>query len=127
MYRRLSKRQEDARARKMQAMRAGLERARMARPLEPRMPDLPLLRRELIVIDYDAGQPVTHTMHMYRTNRIDRYRIEADGQPWKCGGWSMALAGLRKAMQRLPSPRSDLWGGPQGYTAQDEIDAMNAG
>lgn len=79
------------------------------------MPDLPLLRRELIVIDYDSGRPVTHTLHFFRTARVDRYRVEADGKPWKSCGWSTALAGLRKAMQRLPSPRSDFWWRDPGH------------
>ncbi len=109
MYRPLSKRQLDARARKLEAMRRGKERARMAKPKPMRGPDLPELRREVIVIDYDTGQPVTHTLHMYKTKRIDTYRIEADGKPWKRGGWSAALEGLRKSYPRVPSQRSDFW------------------
>lgn len=82
----------------------------MAREPKGRMPDLPLLRRELTVIDHDSGQPITHTLHLYRTNRIDQYRAVADGKPWRDRiGWSRILAGLRKSLQRLPSPRSDVW------------------
>lgn len=81
----------------------------MATAAPMRGPDLPELRREVIVIDYDTGQPVTHTLHMYKTKRIDTYRIEADGKPWKRGGWSAALEGLRKSYPRVPSPRSDFW------------------
>jgi hypothetical protein len=109
MYRRLSKRQQESRARKLEAMRRGKDAARMARPAPGRAPDLPELRREVIVIDYDTGQPISHTLHLYRTNRVDTYRIEADGKPWKRGGWSKALEGLRKSYQRVPSPRSDFW------------------
>jgi hypothetical protein len=109
MYRPLSKRQRDTQARKLQAMRAGRDRARMAKPAPGRAPDLPDLRREVIVVDYDAGRPVTHTLHMYRTRRVDTYRIEADGKPWKRGGWTAALEGLRKAYPRVPSPRSSFW------------------
>jgi hypothetical protein len=109
MYRRLTKRQEEARARKLEAMRRGKDRARLARPLEGRAPDLPELRREVVVIDYDGPEPVTHTLHLFKTRRVDRYRVEADGKPWKSCGWSSALAGLRKAYQRVPSPRSDFW------------------
>lgn len=94
---------------KIDAMRRGRERAAMAREPRGRMPDLPALRREVIVIDYDSGKPETHTLHFYRTARVDRYRVEADGKPWKSCGWSVALACLRKAFQRLPSPRSDFW------------------
>jgi len=49
MYRRPSKRQIEARARKLEAMRRGKDRARMARPAQGRQPDLPNLRREVIV------------------------------------------------------------------------------
>ena len=74
------------------------------------MPALPQLRRELIVIDYDTGAPVTHTLRLYRCGRIDQYLVEADGHPWRDRiGWSKVLAGVRKSYQRLPSPRSDFW------------------
>ena len=109
MYQRLSKRQQEARARKLEAMRRGKERARMEQEPQGRAPDLPLLRREVIVIDYDTGTPISHTLRLYRMNRVDTYRIEADGKPWKCGGWSKALEGLRKSYPRVPSPRSDFW------------------
>jgi hypothetical protein len=109
MYRRLSQKQQAARTQRIEALRRGRERAAMAREPRGRMPDLPALRREVIVIDYDTGQPVTHTLHLYRTARVDTYRIDADGKPWKRGGWTAALAGLRKAYPRLPSPRSDFW------------------
>lgn len=99
----------EAMQRRLDAMRRGRERAAMAREPRGRMPDLPMLRREVIVIDCDGGKPETHTLHFYRTRRIDTYRIEADGKPWRVCGWSAALAGLRKAFQRLPSPRSDFW------------------
>ena len=109
-YRPPTKRQRDDQTRRLEAMRRGKDRARMAREPRGRMPELPLLRREVIVIDYDSGQPVTHTLHLYRCGRVDQYRCEADGKPWKDRiGWSRAIAGLRKAYQRLPSPRSDFW------------------
>lgn len=81
----------------------------MERPAPGRAPDLPELRREVVVIDYDSGAPVTHTLHLYRTERVDTYRIEADGQTWRRAGWSACLAGLRKAYSRVPSPRNDVW------------------
>lgn len=109
MYRPPNKRQLEASARKLAAMRRGKDRARMDRPAPARAPDLPELRREIIVIDYDSGEPVTHTLHLYRTGRVDTYRVEADGKPWRDCGWSTALAGLRKAYPRVPSPRSDFW------------------
>ena len=62
-YRPLNKRQRDERARRLEAMQRGKERARMARPLEVRAPELPLLRREVVIIDYDTGAPVPLTHH----------------------------------------------------------------
>lgn len=109
MYRHLSPRQLDARARKLAAMQRGRDLARLERHAQGRAPDLPELRREVVVTDYDTGQPVTHTLRLYRTRRVDTYRIEADGQPWCRGGWTRALLGLRKAYPRVPSPRSDFW------------------
>lgn len=109
MYRKPSPKRQAEQARKLQAMRQGRERAALARGPTPRAPELPDLRREVIVIDYDSGHPVTHTLHLYRTKRVDTYRVQADGQPWKSCGWSVAMAGLRKSYQRVPSPRSDFW------------------
>lgn len=110
MYRRLSPKQQDQRRRRTEAMKRGRERAALARDPRGRMPDLPQLRRELIVIDYDAGEPITHTLHLYRSDRVDCYRAMADGKPWKDRiGWSKVLAGVRKAFQRLPGQRSDFW------------------
>lgn len=107
MYRK--RKQSEQMRRRLAAMRRGRERAAMAREPRGRMPDLPMLRREVVIIDYDGGKPEAHTLHFYRTRRVDTYRVEADGMPWKVCGWSVALAGLRKAFQRLPSPRSDFW------------------
>ena len=109
MYRKPTKRQQEARARKLEAMRRGKDRARMARPLEGRAPDLPDLRRIVTVTDFDSGEPVTHVLELKRTNRVDTYALFADGKPWRRGGWSAALAGLRKAYPRVPSSRSDFW------------------
>lgn len=109
-YRPPTERQRDDQKRRLEAMRRGKERAAIARAPKGRMPEMPLLRREMIVTDYDSGAPVTHTLHLYRCGRVDQYRVEADGKPWKDRlGWSKVLAGLRKAYHRLPSPRSDFW------------------
>jgi len=63
----------------------------------------PRLRRQIIVIDYDFGKPVVHKMKLYRTGRIDRYRIEVDGKHWKNAGWSKAVEGIRKSFLRVKS------------------------
>jgi hypothetical protein len=70
MYRKLSKRRREDQARRLEAMRRGKERARLARPAEGRAPELPELRREVVVIDYDSGEPVTHTLHLFKTKRV---------------------------------------------------------
>lgn len=82
-------------------MRAGKDAARVERPSPDYPPALPDLRRRLIVIDYDFGEKI-HTLDLYRTNRIDCYRVVADGVEWKRRiGWSAILAGLRKSLPRV--------------------------
>lgn len=51
-------------------MKAGKDAARMARPAPERAPDLPELRRRIVITDYDFGERV-HTFDLYRTNRVD--------------------------------------------------------
>lgn len=82
-------------------MKAGKDAARMARPAPDYPPALPELRRRLIVIDFDFGEKI-HTLDLYRTNRVDCYRVVADGVEWKKRvGWSKILAGLRMSMPRV--------------------------
>lgn len=90
-------------------MRRGKDRARMDRPPQGRMPDLPDLRRRVTVEDFDAGEVVVHTFELRRSGRVDSYNVVIDGKPWKRCGWSRVCEVLRKAHQRLPSPRSDRW------------------
>ncbi len=81
--------------------RQAKERKRLAGPAPDYPRELPYLRRVLIVIDYDFGRKV-HCMKLYRTNRVDCYRVEADGKHWKDRiGWSGVLAGLRKSLPRV--------------------------
>ena len=108
-YRPLNKRQCEARARKLEAMRRGRERAAMANQPRGRMLDLPLVRRTVVVTDHDSGQPAVHMLELRRSRRVDSYAVFADGKPWKVCGWSKVCEGLRKLHQRLPSPRSDFW------------------
>lgn len=82
-------------------MRAGRDAARMARPAPDYPTQLPALRRQIIIRDFDFGEAI-HTLDLYRTNRIDCYRVIVDGKPWKDRmGWSQILAGLRKSMPRV--------------------------
>lgn len=85
-------------------MRAGRAVARMARPAPDYPPLLPKLRRQIIIRDFDFGERI-HTLDLYRTNRVDCYRVVADGVEWKQRvGWSKILAGLRKSMPRVCAP-----------------------
>ncbi len=97
MYRRRRKISEKLQA----AMQAGRERSRVEG--EPRSPALqpPNLRRRITIEDFDFGH-VTHTVELYRTNRIDCYRAVADGKPWRERiGWSNVLTALRKSLVRI--------------------------
>ena len=63
---------------------------------------IPDLRRVIEITDYDNGVPTKHTLELYKTNRIDCYRVIVDGKLWKEHiGWSNILAGIRKALPRL--------------------------
>lgn len=87
----------------LERMRRGRELARMNKTAQGYPAELPDLRRRVIVIDYDFGERI-HTLDLYRTNRVDCYRVVADGVPWKSRmGWSRILAGLRKSMPRMSS------------------------
>jgi len=90
----------------MAAMRAAKARKRLSGDPVERVPDLPNLRRRIIIIDYDHGRSVLY-LDLYRSDRIDCYNVEVDGQPWRQRiGWSRILAGLRKSLPRVISPGS---------------------
>lgn len=90
---------------KLAAMRQAKDAKRMTGPAPNYPPELPRLRRVVIVIDYDHGT-VIETMRLYRTSRIDSYRAEIDGRTWKPRiGWSGVCEGLRKSFIRLQSFR----------------------
>jgi hypothetical protein len=84
-------------------MRASKDAKRLAGPAPDYPVDLPELRREIIILDHDFGT-VEHVVRLYRTSRVDCYRVEIDGKPWQDRiGWSKILAGLRKALPRVSS------------------------
>lgn len=60
-------------------MKRGKDAARMARPAMDYAPALPELRRRIVITDYDFGERV-HTLDLYRTGRVDCYRVHVDGQ-----------------------------------------------
>ncbi|TLX51635.1 hypothetical protein CWC31_05710 [Pseudoalteromonas ruthenica] len=64
--------------------------------------NIPELRRIIEITDYDSGEPITHKLELYKTDRIDYYKVLVDGKLWKKRiGWSNILAGIRKALPRL--------------------------
>lgn len=86
---------------KLATLRDAADRARMDQPAPDYVPLMPALRRTIIVIDHDFGE-VEHRIDLYRTNRIDCYRVIADGKEWKKrAGWSTVLEALRKSFIRV--------------------------
>jgi hypothetical protein len=100
MYRRTRKYQEQiTRSAKAKARRE-IAREEGHHPDYP--PELPELRRVILITDYDTGTPITHKIELYRTTRIDCYNAWVNGRLWKKRiGWSRVLEGLRKALPRL--------------------------
>ena len=90
---------------KLAAARESAALRRMAEPAPDYIPQMPALRRSIIVVDYDFGT-VEHRIDFYRTNRIDCYRVVADGVEWKRrAGWSTVLEALRKSFVRVGARR----------------------
>lgn len=86
---------------KLAAMRRGREAARLDSPAPDYPAALPDLRRRIVIEDFDFGHRV-HVLELHKTDRIDCYRVVADGVEWKRRvGWSKILAGLRKSMPRI--------------------------
>ena len=86
---------------KFENMRAAKERKRLAGPPVDYPADLPDLRKIIIVVDLDFGKKV-NVMKLYKTNRIDQFRAEANGKVWRDRiGISGILAGIRKSMPRV--------------------------
>ena len=82
-------------------MQEGKARARMERAAPDYPCTLPDLRRRITITDFDFGERI-HTLDLYRTSRIDCFRVHVDGKPWKGRiGWSKILEGLRKSLPRV--------------------------
>lgn len=96
---RVSKKRREQLA-QMRAARAA-KRLSSDAPIYPR--ELPILRRRLVITNYDFGE-VVHTLDLYQSDRIDCYNVHVDGKPWKSRiGWSRILSGLRKSLPRVLS------------------------
>jgi len=87
---------------RMAKARAAKERKRLDGPAPEYRPELPLVRRRLIVEDFDFGEPVRHEVVMRRSGRVDCYLLEVDGQelPGR-HGWSKTLELVRKSFIRV--------------------------
>jgi len=93
----------EKRRKQLARMREAKERLRLNGPQPDYAEPLPELRKRITVTDFDFGE-VTHTLELYRTDRVDCYLVKVDGKPWKARiGMSRILAGLRKSMPRLAS------------------------
>ncbi len=63
--------------------------------------DLPEYRRRIIIEDFDFG-PVHHEIKLFKTVRIDCYRMEVDGIVIAARiGWARILELIRKSFLRV--------------------------
>jgi len=86
---------------KLANIRRSRDAARIAEPAPDYPAVLPDLRRRITIETFDFGHEI-HVIEMFRSDRIDCFRVEVDGKPWKARiGWSQILAGLRKSMPRV--------------------------
>ncbi len=82
------------------------QRARLEREPPEYPPDLPDLRREVLVVDYDSGVPVIHHSLLTKSDRMDGYFVTENGVRWQGRhGWARILGTIR---QRFPRVRS-MW------------------
>ncbi len=82
---------------------AAKARKRMAAPPPdyPIAPDYARPVRQLVITDLIANQSHTFTLFI-SPHRIDQYRVEVDGKPWKDRiGWSRILAAVRRSQARF--------------------------
>lgn len=90
-----------ARERAIRSVEARNEK-RLAEPPPDYPLKLPELRRKIIITDYDFGEPITHEILLYRTNRVDCYQVCVDGQKLAGRfGWARVLEKIRKAFIRI--------------------------
>jgi hypothetical protein len=89
-------------SRQLAAARAARELKRLSGPAPDYPAELPELRREVLVIDYDTGQPVAHHWALYRSARVDCYRVVEQGRPWAGRhGWARVLGQVRQRFPRV--------------------------
>ena len=94
-------RKAEAQRQKLAAMRAGRDATRMAGSAPDYPATLPTLRRRITIETFDFGHDM-HVIELFKSDRIDCFRVEVDGKPWKPRiGLSQILAWLRKSMPRV--------------------------
>ncbi|MCP9495908.1 MAG: hypothetical protein MSG64_15775 [Pyrinomonadaceae bacterium MAG19_C2-C3] len=82
--------------------REAKERARLESPAPDYPLNLPELRRRIIVESYDFGEMTHHEINLYRSGRVDCYRVVIDGeQVARRMGWARVLELVRKAFVRV--------------------------
>lgn len=92
-----------SRAKEFNNMRKAKERKRLESDAPNYPKEVPKLRKVIIIINFDFGVKI-NVMKLFRTKRIDQYRVEANGKPWmKSIGLSGIFAGIRKSMPRVLS------------------------
>jgi hypothetical protein len=90
-------------AKRLAAMRAAAEKRRLESEPPEYPAALPDLRREIIVRDHDSGT-VEYHFKLYRTGRVDCYRLECDGKVIAGRvGWAKVLETIRKGFVRVRS------------------------
>lgn len=91
-------------SRQLAAARAAKERLRLDGPAPAYPAELPELRREVVVVDYDTGVPVVSHWRLYRSARVDCYRVEEMGRAWAGRhGWARVLSAVRQRFPRVLS------------------------
>jgi hypothetical protein len=62
-------------------------------------PELPEMRREVLVVDYDSGAPVVPHWALYRTNCVDCYRVKENGIEWNVASGHYATPRRHKRLR----------------------------
>ena len=94
-----------SRAKEFNNKRKAKERRRLDSPRPDYPKEVPKLRKVIIIINFDFGARV-NVMKLFRTGKIDQYRVEANGKYWGKMGLSKVFEGIRKSMPRVLSSRS---------------------
>lgn len=88
-------------SKKLANMRARKEEIRLNSDAPDYPHELPALRRQIIIKDFDFGE-VVEQVDLYRSPRIDCYTAVINGRIWKRRiGWSRILRGIGKSFPRV--------------------------